>query len=120
MAAVWVFWAFLFRGGLLLRVTGLELVRADGRRAARWQCLVRAVLFWLPLEMCVIASCSLDALYWSRWSDEAWRSHFWMPIAAWGLSWLAAALLLAYFARAIWDPERSWHDRIAGTWLVPR
>ena len=36
--AVWVVWAFLTRGGLTLPLTGLALVRADGRKAARWQC----------------------------------------------------------------------------------
>ncbi len=120
IAAVWVAWAFVFRGGLSLRFTGLELVRSDGRTAAHWQCLVRALLFWLPLVILVTAACWLDAMYWSQWPEDSPRSHPWMPISAWGLSWLAGGLLVAYFARALWDPERSWHDRLAGTWLVPR
>ena len=37
-----VFFAAVFRGGLSLMLAGIKIVRADGRRAARWQCSVRA------------------------------------------------------------------------------
>ena len=44
---VWTLWAFLWRGGLSYRWTGLSLVRADGRKAARWQCaLMSRVAEW--------------------------------------------------------------------------
>jgi hypothetical protein len=119
-AATWIVWAFLTRGGLSHRYTGIELVRADGRRAARWQCLLRALLFWMPLVALIGVSCSLDAEYWSRWNEEAWQGRTWMPLLAWIFSWLAAGTLLSYFLLALWRPQRSWHDIISGTWLVPR
>ncbi|MFL5340187.1 MAG: protein kinase domain-containing protein [Gemmataceae bacterium] len=116
----WAVWAFLTRGGLSLRFSGIKLVRGDGRPAARWQCLVRALLVWLPVLACVVGSAWLDMRYWSSWPNESARHGVWMPVTAWVLSWLAPGLLLAFFARAMWKPERSWHDRLTGTWLVPR
>jgi hypothetical protein len=33
---------------------------------------------------------------------------------------LALAYVLACLALALWLPTRSWHDRLAGTYLVPK
>ena len=120
MAMIWVLWAFITRGGLSFRFSGIDLVRSDGRRAARWQCLVRALLFWVPLHFCIVTSAWLDMNFWLHWSQTSEPSQTWMPITAWALSLLAGGLLIAYFARALWNPNRSLHDRLAGTWLVPR
>src|SRR5262245_66339923 len=56
----WVVWAFLTRGGLSLRMVGLQLVQADGRRVARWRCAARALLVWGPLVGCLIANIGLE------------------------------------------------------------
>jgi uncharacterized RDD family membrane protein YckC len=117
----WIGWAFVTRGGLSFRLLRLELVRGDGRPAARWQCLLRALLFWAPVLVIWGLAITLDQVYWSRWYDPEFRATYaWMP----GLSWAAWAagllVLVAYFIRAAWKPQRSWHDRIAGTWVMPR
>jgi hypothetical protein len=118
---VWIVWAFLTRGGLSYRFFGLELIRDDGRKAARWQCVIRAMVFWAPLLVLWGASIWLDQYYWSRWHDVGFRGSFkWMTLASWLAWWAAAVLLVAYFVMAAWQPARSRHDRIAGTWLMPR
>jgi hypothetical protein len=45
---------------------------------------------------------------------------WWVPWAAFALWWSAVVLLLSYFLLAYWLPTRSLHDRLAGTYLVPR
>jgi hypothetical protein len=114
---VFVVWAFLWRGGLSYRWAGIALVRADGRPAARWHCACRALLFWLPPTALFLASAWLETHYWSvsRESGTAW-----MPRAAWALWWAGAAVFGLSAAPALWNPTRSWHDRLARTYLVPR
>jgi hypothetical protein len=117
----WIGWAFAARGGLSLRLLRLELVRSDGRPAARWQCLLRALLFWAPIVVAWGAAISLDQTYWSRWYDPEFRAMYsWIPALTWVL-WAGGLLLLVgYFIRAVWKPQRSWHDQITGTWVMPR
>jgi hypothetical protein len=139
----WVVWAFLFRGGLSYRLTGIRLVRADGRPASRLQCAWRALLVWAPVTAPLVLSCWLDARYWSAggpdtpsdWplaafsraeavmAGDPWEPGApskW-PLAAASASWYAAVgLLLAYVGLALWRPTRAPHDRLAGTYLVPR
>jgi serine/threonine protein kinase len=98
LAAV-VSWAFLARGGLSLRLLGLSLVRADGRPAGRLRCAWRALLAWAPLTGLV--ACWL----WLDWDPAGWA---------------ALALLPLYAVLALWSPWRAPHDRLAGTYLVPR
>jgi hypothetical protein len=115
---LWLFWAFVFRGGLSLRLMGLALVRADGRKALRLQCAWRALLVWAPVTALLLATASLDYLFWATEGEEppAWWVT-WLPPLTW---WLALGLLVAYFVLAFRRPTRSLHDRLAGTYLVPR
>jgi len=41
----------------------------------------------------------------------------WLAWASW---WAALALLAIYAVLALWLPSRGVHDRLAGTYLVPR
>ena len=116
--AVWVVWAFVFRGGLSYRMMGLALVRGDGRPALRVQCAWRALLVWAPVTGLALASVWLDAAYWSAWPGDGARP--WMLAAASAAWWAALALLPLYAATAVWLPRRSLHDWLAGTHLVPR
>jgi eukaryotic-like serine/threonine-protein kinase len=119
--AVWVVWAFLTRGGLSLRLAGIRLLQADGRPAARWRCAWRALLVWAPVALLVLASVYLDvwrisgALASGDPDARAWCA--WVAWLAW---WLALALLPAYALLALRHPARGPHDRLAGTYLVPR
>jgi hypothetical protein len=116
--AVWVVWAFMTRGGLSLRITGLQLVQANGRPAARWRCAARAVLVWLPPLLILVACMWLELSYWEDWLEGG--SQAWMLWSAWLAWFVAMALPVVYVALAVLYPVRSLHDRLVGTYLVPR
>jgi uncharacterized RDD family membrane protein YckC len=118
--AVWVVWAFLLRGGFSFPMVGLSLVRSDGRPASRLQCAWRAVLVWAPVFALLMGSVLLDASYWSSWEAADPAANAWVPWASWLACWAGLLLLPAYAALAVWSPERAPHDRLAGTYLVPR
>jgi uncharacterized RDD family membrane protein YckC len=115
---LWVLWAFLWRGGLSLRWLALTLTRADGRKAARWQCALRALLVWAPVIALLIAAVCLDGWYWSAWSADEPGS--WVPWLSWALWWIGLLLLPVYVLLAILFPRRCLHDWVVGTYLVPR
>ena len=106
--ALWVVWAFAFRGGLGLRLAGLALVRGNGKDALRLQCAWRALLVWAP----VVALPMLAV-----WIDVYHPALPWLSCALQGLFPL---LLAGYAALALRFPARCLHDRLAGTYLVPR
>jgi uncharacterized RDD family membrane protein YckC len=117
---LWVVWSFVTRGGVSLRLMGLSLVRSDGRRASRLRCAWRTLLVWLPVTALLGLSLILEIRYWSAWSaadPSAGRGLFWASTAVW---YAGLALLVAYGALALWSPARSLHDRLAGTYLVPK
>jgi len=105
---LWIVWAFLLRGGITLRMMGLTLVRHDGFRAGRWRCAWRAVLLWAPLAILLYLALLLKV------SDAEATTR---AQACWVL---ALIYLLACIGLALWSPTRSWHDRLAGTYLVPK
>jgi hypothetical protein len=115
---VWVAWAFIARGGVTLRLMGIQLLRANGRKALRIQCAWRALLMWAPVCGLLGAASWLLLYYWSVWSPETRLE--WMYRVSWVLWGLALALLPSYAVLAIRSPGRSVHDRLAGTYLVPR
>jgi hypothetical protein len=111
--ALWIVWAFITRGGLSLHLLGLDVVRHDGRPAARWQCAVRALIAWLPL---VLLLCM------TVWMQEAYPAQLnpsmaWMH---WGVWWFAVLLLAGYVVLALEYPQGSLHDRLSGVYIVPR
>jgi eukaryotic-like serine/threonine-protein kinase len=97
---------------------GLGLVRGNGKPALRVQCAWRALLVWAPVTGLAIASVWLNAWYWMRWPGDG--ADVWMLWAASAAWWASLILLPIYAALALWFPTRSWHDRLAGTYLVPR
>jgi hypothetical protein len=114
----WVAWAFLWRGGLSYRVVNLDLVRADGRPALRVQCAWRALLAWAPVTGLLVLSLWLQGRFWSGWYEGG--APVWQHSLATALWYAALALLAVYAAAALARPTRSLHDRLAGTYLVPR
>jgi hypothetical protein len=117
----WVLWSFLTRGGLSYRLAGIGVVLQTGRPAPRWICALRTFLFWLPLIVVFGLSMSFESSYWSNWADPAKRSsERWMPYASWVLWWFGVVVLVIYAVSALWKPTRGLHDRLVGTWLVPR
>jgi hypothetical protein len=116
--ALWVIWAFLARGGLSFRLLGFALARKDGRPAARWQCAWRALLVWVPVYALLVLAILMSGWYWAAWDIKHPYPHVYRYAqVAW---WLAVALLPSYVFLALRFPTRSLHDRLAGTYLVPR
>jgi hypothetical protein len=116
--ALWLVWAFLARGGFSFRIVGLALVGRDGRPAPRWRCAWRALLVWAPPTALLAASVWLGDWYWSTWTPADPRFWArWLARVAWW-SWLG--LLVGYLGLALRSPARALHDRLAGTWIVPR
>jgi hypothetical protein len=104
----WVAWAFVWRGGLTRRVLGLSVVLANGHRAWRLQCAWRALVVWVPVTALLWLAPWLDAYdpEQARWSWACWVT--------------ALAVLFGFAALAVRTPARGLHDRLAGTYVVPR
>jgi hypothetical protein len=102
-----VLWALAFRGGFTLRFLGIGLRRRNGRAASHLQCAWRTLLFWLPVGGVL----SLSHLALALGTEGVLASAL--------LWYLAAAVLAGYIPLALWWPERSLHDRLAGTYLMP-
>ncbi len=102
-----VVWGGLTRGGLTHAVTGLAVVRRDGRRAWMLQCAWRTLLFWLPFFAIAAAIQILDAhgtdFIW--WSQQLRRAFFLLPVA--------------YLVVVFRWPSRGPQDVASGTYVVP-
>jgi hypothetical protein len=97
-------------GGLVTRALGHAVVRRDGREIGRVRSAVRLLIAWSP----VIA--------WTAYVGNPMFGELraMSPAAAYAVGGLA---LLSVAAGAVWTiavPGRGPHDRIAGTWVVPR
>jgi hypothetical protein len=115
---LWAVWAFLTRGGLTLRLAHLALVQGDGRPAARWRCAWRVLMVWAPVALLLLVSFFFDVY---RVAVGATGEEVpWATRLTWLAWWEAALLVAAYVWMALRWPGRGPHDRLAGTWLVPR
>jgi hypothetical protein len=109
--AIWgLIWSVFLPGGLLLRAAGLAAVNRDGKQIGRLRSAVRVLGTWSPALLMGIGQ------------------HFYFEITRQNLfqtapAWLAGATLLPLIVGALWTishPERGLHDRLTGTWVVPR
>ncbi len=98
--------ALLFRGALSFLLLGIAVRSANGGRASRLRCMLRALVVWSPP---VLASFGAAVLAGFEFDGSA---H---ALGAAGLLVLLGGAVLS--ART---PERGPQDRIAGTVLVPR
>jgi eukaryotic-like serine/threonine-protein kinase len=117
----WVVWAFVARGGLSYPLAGITLVGGTGAKAWRLQTAWRALLVWGPVTALLALAMALDARRAppAVLVDEPVPSPV-LAYLAWG-SWWAAVLLPAVFAwLALRNPPQAPHDRLAGTYLVPK
>ena len=97
-------------GGLVTRALRHAVVRRDGREAGRVRSVVRFLIAWSP----VIA-----------WMAYVGNPMFGevralSPAAAYAVGGLALMSMAAGVLWTIAVPHRGPHDRIAGTWVVPR
>jgi hypothetical protein len=91
-----VVWAFALRSGAVLHALDIAVVTGDGQEASRIRSAARAALAWS-----------------------------WVPVQVFAPSYggpMFAILLLKMIgvAYAADHPDRGLHDRLAGTYLVPR
>jgi hypothetical protein len=102
--------AVLVRGGIVTRLLGLAAVDWHGREIGRLRSLLRTALAWLP------------ALVWLAYLGISPRVQGFVPTPNAPLVGMTITLVLLG-AGAIWTiarPTRGPHDRLAGTWVVPR
>ena len=110
--------AFAFRGGLRYYPLGLEIVRADGRRAGRFRCAWRALAAWGPPFALLIASRILEDQFWMAWTPGSDMTMTTVVVPA--MQALAYGIVIIAAVVAVVSPTRALHDRVAGTCLVPR
>lgn len=113
MAAGWIIWSMIFRGGLSFGLLGLTLVDSRGRPASVWRCGLRSLIVWGPLVLTIVLSVWLPVMIDAR-SPHQWLEKCWL--GGWAV---VVALVLAYAALTLNYPSRSLHDRLAGTCVVP-
>ena len=108
--AVWgvlcTLFALIFRGGLSLKLFGIGVRDARGRRASRLRCTARSLCVWLPLAV--------------PYGIGAWLGMKDHTEAGLAVSFATALIHAVAVAYAIARPSRGGQDRIAGTRLVPR
>jgi hypothetical protein len=117
---IWVFCAFLLRGGITLRLAGIALLRANGGKALRIQCAWRALLVWIPVAALLALSGWFDRVWLGAWLDQNMDLYGTAHLLSWVCWGCAVSVLPLYVGLALWLPGRSVHDRLAGIYLVPR
>jgi hypothetical protein len=100
--------AVLFRGGLVLRMLGLAVVKKDGARASRLRIFWRSVIAWSPALLSITLMEPQLHVFGAFSGERAVAISLALILAVSLVVW--AALL----------PERGLQDRLAGTCLVPR
>lgn len=97
-------------GGAATLLLGLAVVTRDGTEIGRWRSLARVLLAWLP------------GIAWLAYLAAAPRIQGFVPVPASPMlsTGLALGALAMGASWAIAQPTRGLHDRLAGTWIVPR
>jgi hypothetical protein len=114
-ATLWTLGAGITRGGVGQWLAGVRLVQADGRRAARWRCVWRALLVCLPITALLGVSMGVEG--WRLTGGGEGDLWAWLVCLTW---WSGLAMIALFGSLALWSPNRGLHDRLAGTYLVPR
>jgi hypothetical protein len=96
-------------GGLMTRALRHAVVRRDGREIGRARSAMRLLIAWSP-ALAWIASVGVPMLGEPRVSPD-------VSVVAGSLAFL---MMAAGAAWTIANPGRGPHDRVAGTWVVPR
>jgi hypothetical protein len=110
--------AVIFRGGMLIWALGLAVVTIDGSPASRLRVLGRSLIAWSPTALALVAVFGTIVPVISI-GDIEFRGTGYGAI---GIV-TAGVVLVIYFILGLVSallPVRGIHDRLAGTWLVPR
>ncbi len=106
--ALFVAFATVFRGGLVLQFSGCGLVRRDGRLASRIRCLWRSLLVWFWPSALLAWAIVIQG----NRAEALWTS--------WTLFTIALVYVMACPLIGLIRPERGVHDHLSGTVVVPR
>jgi uncharacterized RDD family membrane protein YckC len=106
-----IFCAFVFRGGLMMRMLGIAVVTNAGADASRLRMLGRSLIAWSPILLTPVL-----IMFLTRFMHKAGLQNLVQGVGLSVMVILFAALGLAVFATR----GRGLHDRLARTWLVPR
>ena len=115
VSVIWPLWAGATRGGGGQWLAGVRLVQTDGRHAARWRCAWRAILVCLPIAALLGVSLGIEG--WRLAGEVHGVAWAWLVWLTW---WLGLAMIPLFAWLALRSPNRGLHDRLAGTYLVPR
>ena len=96
--------ALLFKGGLVLLMCGVVVVKQDGRNASRLRVCCRSLLTWCPLFLPIPLASAFMA----------------SSTGLFGITILSALIAGSLTIWSICLPKRGLPDRLAGTTLVPR
>ncbi len=112
IASVWIFWAFLTRGGFSTGLLGAAIVDVEGQKPSRVRAAWRESIVWVPLLILVaigqwIEYQSADPIGLTNWST--WVS--WLLPAA----WLISCASYDFFERG-----RMLQDKLSETVVVPK
>ena len=93
-----------------LRIFGIALVDKNGRAAARWRLLVRWLAIWIFPCLLFVSQNIVFAIFHHTISGTAMIAF----ACTAAVTWIAGLVV------TLKNPARGLHDRLAGTWLVPR
>lgn len=122
---------FAFRGGPAFWLTGIEVLRADGRRAGRWRCAWRSFIAWTALTIPYAflgAAAAQFAFAGETASGQPLPEYvagphqpsFWMFMGGLCLAELLGLLFCLGAVYALIRPRQGIQDKLAGTYLMPR
>jgi hypothetical protein len=98
-------------GGVVTRFNGLAVVTADGHPLGRARSLFRALLVWSPAVLWFVVLAA------SRRNPD---DGIPLPSSPMLLVVLTYLLLAAGAIATLVRPQRGPHDRLAGSWVIPR
>lgn len=111
VVVIWsLIWSVILPGGPMLRAAGLAAVTRDGKQIGRLRAAVRVLTTWAPTIVWAIVAFSYNQS--ARYDP--------LLLAEW---WVIALTLGPPALGALWTvthPEQGLHDRVTGTWVVPR
>jgi len=96
-------------GGVATRLIGLAVVTRDGNEIGRGRSLARTLIAWAPILAWLVSVANPIVMGFGPAS----------PVPALAIS-LAFGAMIAGVVWTIAAADRGLHDRIAGTWVVPR
>jgi hypothetical protein len=117
---------FVFCGGPVFRLTGVQVRRSDGLPAGRWRCAWRGFWAWLPstmgfglMALAVSNLATAESANIAGDAQQATASALWM--AGFSCGWTICFLIHVVGALvAVLNPVRGVQDSLARTMLAPR